>query len=159
MADMFMKVKDIPGESTDDKHPEWIELSSFSFGANQAGTVARSVGSSTSDARVDFSDFTVTKLRDKASPKLLLALAQGTPIDEITIEMCRASGDKSRYTEYKFKHVLISNYSLGAGGGVPTETLQLKPGEFSDLYTQLDEKGKSKGDVKMKWSLIKNKGE
>jgi type VI secretion system secreted protein Hcp len=159
MADMFMKVKDIPGESTDDKHKDWIEIQSFSLGATQTGSVARSVGSSTSDARVDFSDVMVSKLVDKASAKLMLACAKGTPIDEINFEFCRASGDKSKYLDFKLEHVLVSSIQMSGGGGVPMESLTLKPGIMTKQYTQLDEKGKSKGDVKFKWSLIKNVGE
>ena len=30
--DAFLKIDGIPGESTDDKHKDWIEILSFDFG-------------------------------------------------------------------------------------------------------------------------------
>ncbi len=34
-VDMFLKIDGIPGESTDSKHKDWIEVLSYSFGASQ----------------------------------------------------------------------------------------------------------------------------
>ncbi len=42
--DAFLKIDGIPGESTDDKHKDWIEILSFSHGLSQAATGSRSSG-------------------------------------------------------------------------------------------------------------------
>ena len=34
--DAFLKIDGIPGESTDDKHKDWIEVLSFDFGMDAA---------------------------------------------------------------------------------------------------------------------------
>lgn len=43
--DAFLKIDGIPGESTDDKHKEWIEIASYRQGVSQpASATASSVG-------------------------------------------------------------------------------------------------------------------
>ena len=37
-VDMFIKIGDIKGESTDDKHKDEIDVLSWSLGATQSGT-------------------------------------------------------------------------------------------------------------------------
>jgi hypothetical protein len=41
--DAFMKIDGIPGESTGDKHKEWIEISSFAHGVEQPATRQQAV--------------------------------------------------------------------------------------------------------------------
>lgn len=91
--DTFLKIDGIPGESTDDKHKEWMEVSSFSWGAAQPTSPTASSAGGASIERATFSDVTIAKTFDKASPKLALACADGTHIKEIVIEFCRAGGD------------------------------------------------------------------
>ncbi len=40
--DAFLKLDGIPGESTDDKHKDWIELLSYNWGATQMGSATAS---------------------------------------------------------------------------------------------------------------------
>ncbi len=73
--DAFLKIATVPGESTDDKHKEWIEVLSYSWGVSQMlGGSASSTGSHAGQ-RADFSAFSVVHSLDKASPKLFLACA------------------------------------------------------------------------------------
>ena len=42
--DAFIKIGDIAGESTDDKHKDWIQILSFNMGAAQPVTVGSALG-------------------------------------------------------------------------------------------------------------------
>ena len=42
--DCFLKIEGVPGESTDDKHGDWIELLSYSHGVSQPSSGAQSSG-------------------------------------------------------------------------------------------------------------------
>jgi type VI secretion system secreted protein Hcp len=106
--DAFIIIKGIPGESTDDKHAGWIELLSYNFGCSQSGSGQMSATGAHSGGRADFQDFSFSHIASKASPKLMLALANGTHIDEINIELCRATGDKQKFYEYKFTKCMPS---------------------------------------------------
>ena len=105
--DVFIKIDGIPGESSDDKHKEWIEVLGFSHQIEQpASSTASSVGGATAE-RVNHGSFNFTHSFDKATPKLLEACCTGKHIKEVTVEFCRAGGDKVKYMEIKLEQVLI----------------------------------------------------
>jgi type VI secretion system secreted protein Hcp len=159
--DVFLKIGTIPGESTDSKHADWIEISSFSNGVSQSSSGSRSDAGAASGGRADFADFTLTKNVDKASPKLMLSCAKGEHIALITIELCRATGDKTKYLEYKLSDVIVSSVSVGgsAAGDLPTENVSLNFGKIETTYFATDHKtGAAKGQVAANWDLTTNKG-
>jgi type VI secretion system secreted protein Hcp len=161
--DAFLKISTIPGESQDDKHKEWIEILSFSFGASQAAAGGRSSGGSAAAERVNMQDFSIVKNLDKATPKLFLALSNGEHIPEVKVEFCRATGDKQKYMEYKMNDVIVSSWRPGGaaqgGESLPLEEVSFNFGKVELIYTATDHKtGKPSGDVKAHWDLVTNKG-
>jgi type VI secretion system secreted protein Hcp len=161
-VDMFLKIDGIPGESTEDKHKEWIEILSYSSGVSQPGAGAMSSGGVRSAERCDHSDFSVVKTLDKASPKLALYVCSGTHIEEIIIELCHATGDKQKYMEYKMTDVIVSSVSVSGSAGegpLPLEEVTFAYGKIEWTYTEVDHiTGKPKGDVKTHWDLTTNSG-
>lgn len=161
--DTFLKISTIPGESTDDKHTDWIEILSFNHGVVQPATGSTSSGGARSAERVDHQDFSLVKTLDKASPKLALACCNGEHIPEVNVELCRATGDKAVYMKYKLTDVLVSSVSNGgsAQGGetLPLEEVSFNYAKINWTYTETDHKtGKAKGDVETHWDLSANKG-
>ena len=161
--DVFLKIDSIPGESTDSKHGDWIELQSFSWGVSQASSGGRSTGGAASAGRSDHADFAVVHSLDKASPKLFLSCCKGDHLKEVTVELCRATGDKQKYMEYKMTDVLVSSVRPGGsaqgGESLPLEEISFNYGKIELIYTETDHKtGKKKGDVKANWSTTENKG-
>lgn len=159
--DDFIKFEGIDGESTDDKHPKWIEMLSYSVGVSQmASAVASSSGGATSQ-RASFSDFSFVKLVDSASPMLFLKCASGAHIDEVKVELCRAAGEeKLVYMKLTMKDVVISSYNLagGSGSGEGTESISLNYGKIQKEYTkQKRAGGGAAGTVSAGWDLEKNK--
>jgi type VI secretion system secreted protein Hcp len=158
--DAFLKIDGIPGESTDDKHKDWIEILSFSQGVSQMATSSASSGGRAA-ARCNHADFSITKNLDKASPKLALFCCNGTHIQKVKVELCRATGDKQKYMEYVLSDVIVSHWTPGgsAQGGEHLEQVGFNYGKIEWTYTETDHKtGKPKGDVKAHWDLIANKG-
>ena len=154
--DCFLKIEGVPGESTDDKHKDWIELLSYSHGVSQPASGAVSSGGARSAERCDHQDFSVVKTLDKASPKL-------SHVKTIKMQLCRATGDKQKYMEYVLSDVIISSCRPGGsaqgGESLPLEEVSFNYGKIEWIYTETDhETGKPKGDVKANWDLVLNKG-
>jgi type VI secretion system secreted protein Hcp len=127
--DAFLKIDAIPGESTDERHKDWIEILSFRCGITQPATVA-ATGSGGSTERPCLSDFTVVHPFDKASPKLFLACARGERIKEVIVQFNARTRDKATYLEYKLSDVIVSSVKPG-GAAEGGETMPLEEVSFN----------------------------
>jgi type VI secretion system secreted protein Hcp len=161
--DGFLKIDGIPGESTDDKHKDWIEILSYSHGLSQPSTGSVSSGGARSAERCDHQDFSIVKTLDKASPQLALHCCNGKHIPKITLELCRSTGDKQLYMKYELSDSIISSVRPGGssqgGESLPLEEVAFSYGKIEWIYTETDHKtGKPKGNVKTHWDLTTNKG-
>jgi len=156
-ADMFLKIGDIDGESKDSKFAKWVEIDSWSWSENQSGSSGRGGGAGT--GKVSMSDFSFTKVLDKASPKLLLACANGRHIDKVEFVARKAGGKQEPYLKMKLNDVLISSYQTGGGGdSLPNESISLNFAKIEWEYFQQDSKGSTASAGKAWWSLTENKG-
>jgi type VI secretion system secreted protein Hcp len=161
--DVFLKIATIPGESTDDKHADWIEVLSFEHGVDQPTAGSRSSGGAATGQRVNHRDFRIVHALDKASPKLALACCKGEHIKEVLVQLCRATGDKTQYMEYKMADVIVTQVvPIGDAAGeelLPLETVTFNYGKITWTYTETDhDTGDKKGDISTWWSPAQNKG-
>ena len=155
--DAFVKISSIEGESTDSQHSGWIEA--VFYGAAMSQTVSSTASSSggASTGRIDFDEFTFTKLLDKASPKLAMACAAGTHIDSIVFELCRAGTEKVKFMEYKMTNCIISSITVTGGGEFPHETIGINFGRIEWAYAQQNRKGGGTiGNIAGGWDLQRN---
>ncbi|GAW67102.1 type VI secretion system effector [Geoanaerobacter pelophilus] len=160
--DAFLKIEGIPGESTDDKHKEWIEILSYNFSVMQRPSGSASTAGGASSERANFSDFNIVKALDKASPKLFEACATGRHIPTVMLELCRAGGDKLKYMEYKLSNVIISMNRPGgtshADESLPLEEISFNYGKIELAYTQQNRAdGSGGGQIAAGWNLETNK--
>jgi type VI secretion system secreted protein Hcp len=160
--DAFVKIDGIQGESTDSKHTDWIELLSYGHSAMQQISRPASTAGGAAAGRVDFGGFFITKLIDRATPKIFEFICAGKHIKEIVIEVCRAGGDKQKYLEIKMEQVLIANYThngtdSGGAAEFPSEHIILSPGKLRVTYFQQKRTdGQGGGQVAAGWDLTKN---
>ncbi len=158
-ADDFLQIDGIKGESTDDKHKDWIEVLSYNWGVSQMASASASTSGGGTTQRADFQDFSIVKTLDSSSPTLALACAEGRHIKEVRFEMCRAGGDKVKYMEYIMTHCIVSSVSVGGGGGgEPTESVTFNYGKIEWNYIkQKRADGSAGGNVPGGWDLEANK--
>lgn len=164
-SDFFLKLEDIKGESTDDKHKGEIDLVGFSFGAFQPGAAA-SVGSGSGAGKVSFSEVVVTKLMDAASAKLMVACASGQHFKEATLTLRKAGGSQVEYATISLKQVLVSGYEAGGGTSepeavvgkftLPVETIKLNFAHITFKYTAQNQDGTAGPKTMAGWDLQKN---
>src|SRR5437764_13475062 len=105
----FVNFGDIKGESTDKDHKDWVMILKYDHAVTQPPSVSQKTAGGRAAEEVHHSEFSIVKLLDAATPKLLEAACKGTHIAEVVISILRAGGDKPvKYMEIKLKEVLIS---------------------------------------------------
>lgn len=162
--DAFLNISNIPGESTDDKHKNWIEILSFSWGVHHAVTGSLSSGGSQFSERANFKLFEITKTLDIASPKLFFYCAKGEPVKTMKVHLCRAQGAKATYTEYTFDDCHVQAFTpAGApdsNQNLPVETVSFSYSKVTLEYFKTNHAtGALEGSGgKQFWSQTENKG-
>ena len=125
-ADVFAKIGDIKGESTDDKHKDEVELLSWSWGVSTTGAEPQASTGGTGQAH--FSDFHFTHRIDKASPALFKMCATGEHIKEATITARKAGKGQQEFLIIKMSDVIVTSVQSGGGGndGSTAESVGLR---------------------------------
>ncbi len=155
--DAFIKIDRIDGESSDDKYSGWIEILYYDIGISQKVSTTQSSAGGASAERADFRDFRFQKELDVATPKLALACADGTHINKVSIEICRAGSDKTKFMEYKLSNCIISNCKTETGGAFPYDEVSINYGQIEWIYAQqLRVGGGVAGNVVTGWCLERN---
>ena|SRR5437899_820760 len=158
-TDAFLKLDGISGESTDEKHKDWIEVLSFNHGMTQTSSAASGTGGRSAE-RVSISDFSIVKVLDKSSPYLAQACCDGRHLSEVKLELCEASGEKHKYMEYTLEDVIVSSFqpSGSQGGDKPMENITFNFGKIKWEYTPIGHDGKPGSKVgPLGWNLEENK--
>lgn len=156
----FLKADPIKGESTDDKHKDWIEVESFSHGLSQPVSGASGTGGRAA-ARADFQSFVITKSVDKASPDLNLYCAQGKHIPKLELEVCQETGEKVCYLKYEFENAMVQSVNASGGGSQRAmESVAFAYDKIAWTYTAVKDDGSAGDKVgPKKWNLELNKAE
>lgn len=133
-VDMFLKIDNIKGESTDDRHKDWIEVESFSWGATQS---ARHHGGGGAGAgKVSMQDFHFVQRVNSASPVLMEAACKGEHFSNATLSVRKAGGKQEDYLVIKLSDVLVSGFqSGGSSGDLPMEQISLNFSKVSLQYS------------------------
>jgi type VI secretion system secreted protein Hcp len=157
-VDYFLKLDGIDGESADSKHKGEIDIQSFSWGATQSGTFAGGGGGGA--GKVAMQDFHFVMQVNKASPKLMLACANGEHIPK-AVMICRKAGkEQQEYMKWTFTDVLVSSYQTGGSGQsdiVPMDQISLNYSKVEFEYKEQKADGTLGGTVKAGWDLKQNK--
>jgi type VI secretion system secreted protein Hcp len=155
MVDYFLDLGDIKGESIDEKHKDQIKVESFSWGGSQHTTVAGSGGSGA--GKVSLSDFSIMKVMDKATPKLLTAMCAGTHIAKGTLYASKAGSKGDEYLKVEFDELFVTSLQLSASSEVPMESVSFSYNKASMTYKVQDETGQLTAGGEWTYDLKANK--
>ncbi len=130
-VDMFIKVGDIEGESTDDKHGKEIDVLAWSWGMSQSGTTH--MGGGGGAGKVNVQDLSLTKYVDSSTNALMKACCDGTHYPEAKLTVRKAGKDALEYIKLSLKEVIVTSVSTGGSGGEDrlTENVTLNFAEFA----------------------------
>ena len=158
MADYFLRVDGIPGESADTKHKGEIEVLSWSWGeTNEAPP--RGPGGGVGAGKVEMSDLTVVTSFSKASPQLLLACASGKHFKSAVLAGRKAGKGQADYLTFSLSDVLVSSYQVAGSAdvNVPTDSVSLSFGKIQVEYKEQKADGSLGDAVKVGWDRKANK--
>lgn len=158
--DVYLHIDGIKGESSDDRHKDWIECKSVSWAVEQPRSATSSTGGGHTAERCEHRDVVITKLADLASPILLQTCAAGRTIPRAKLEFMRADaqGERVKYFEIELDNVLIGAVSPSVSeGDVLTEEVGFKFSKVRWKYTQQRISGGMGGNTSGGWDLATNR--
>lgn len=146
-VNMFIKIDDIIGESTDSEHKNWIDVLSYSLGAGLTDG-KRKVGS-----------LKIEHNLDSSTPLLYKALLTGEKMKETTLQLCKAGGANNLcYMEYKLENAVVSKILTERANTKDTqkEEISLEFDNITFTYTK-NISGKLKETVSYCWDAKQSK--
>ncbi len=158
--DVYLSIDGIKGESNDDRHKDWIECRSVSFGVEQPKSATASTGGGHTAERCEHRDIVIAKLADLSSPILLQTCAAGRTIPKARLEFMRADGqgERVKYFEIEVENVLIGAVSPAVQeGDILSEEVSLKFSRVKWKYTQQKISGGAGGNTSGGWDLSTNR--
>jgi len=117
-SDYLLEIEGIKGESKDSKHPNTLEIESFSWGNTNDGSAGH--GSGAGAGKVHFQDFHFTSQVNKASAELMLACATGKHIKKAQL-FVRKQGENQQ----DYYTVTMEDFIVDILVGVPIVPAQI----------------------------------
>lgn len=156
-TDYFLKIEGIPGESTDHKHKDEINVLSWSWGETNSGAGGATGGRGA--GKVSMQDFNFVMEANKATPKLMLHCATGEHIPNAVLTCRKAGGEQQEYLTIKFTDLLISSYQTGGSAGdvIPIDQISFNFAKIEYEYKPQKKDGTLGSPVKTGWDLKANK--
>jgi type VI secretion system secreted protein Hcp len=158
VAEYFLKIDGVEGESSDQKHKGEIDVESFSWGEtlSAAGTSGGGAGGS---GKVAMQDFHFVMKVNKASPKLMLACASGQHLKQAVLTARKAGKDQQEFLTWTFGDLLVTSYQTSGselGEAVPTDQISISFARIQVAYRPLGADGKPAPPVTAGWDVKAN---
>ena len=153
-TDIFAKIGDIKGESSDAKHKDEVEVLSWSWGVAQSGSVTGPGGGA---GKASFSDFSFMHRIDSASPLLMKACATGQHIKEATVTHRKAGKGQQEFLIIKMNDILITSVQPAANADSLIEAVSLQMAKVNLEYKPQKADGSLDAGVFFKYDIKANK--
>ena len=156
-ADYFLQITGVPGESTDAKHKDWIDVESWSWGETNSGSAH--AGGGAGAGRVVINDFFFTTHVSKASPKLFLACASGQHLKEAKLVAVKPGKGQQEFLTWTFSDVLVTGYQTGGSDteDAPRDQVSLNFAKLRVEYKAQKADGSLDAPIVAGWDAKANK--
>jgi type VI secretion system secreted protein Hcp len=149
MAEMFLQLDDIKGESLDNEHHEEIEITLW--GWTTTNTVRWDINQGGQSTRIDIKDIELEKICDKATVTLYQNCVTGKHIKHGKITCRKNDGEqKVEYLVVHLKDIMVTKVSFTGDGSSQSlkENVCLSFAEFRMDYKLQNDSGSAAGGVK-----------
>lgn len=163
MADMFLKLEGIMGESLDYQHQNHIEVHGWTWGlSNNASLNMKNKDDGTPHTTVAL--LSIDKVLDGASVSLVQYCAQGTHIDKACLACRKNTGDRGQVTDYliiELTDVKVHSVNwpgkAAETGGLVGETVEFQFGKFEITYRKEAQEGQLYGAMSFPFDVPEQK--
>jgi type VI secretion system secreted protein Hcp len=155
LADVFLFLEGIQGNSTDAKHKGEIDI--LTYTQSFKNTVPDSTGGGA--GKVTCGDVTVTKNIDKSSPLLIKAVTTGQHIKKAVLTFRQVGGDQLNYYVVTLNDVLITSI-VQTDQNNPArifELVQMNAADFKFKFTPQNANGSSGAAIEFEFNCAANK--
>jgi type VI secretion system secreted protein Hcp len=152
--DAYLQIEGIKGESTDDKHKDWIEVSNVAWSVHQPRATSVSTAGGLTSGVAELSDLSFRKLADMSSPMLQQHCAMGKTIPKAKFEFMRADGEGKPICYYtvELENVMISGVNPNSGdGGLINEQVFFAYSKMKWQYAKQSIRGGVEGKTAGGW--------
>jgi type VI secretion system secreted protein Hcp len=127
----------VDGVEAGDPGSPSMEISSWSWGVSNSGSASSGGGGGAGKATL--ANLNVTKVIDKASPRLALFAATGQHIPTVTLTVLRPGGSTLPYLEIKLTDAIVASVQdAGAGDPQPQERVSFDYRRVELKYIAVD---------------------
>lgn len=142
MANIYLKMDSVAGESEETNHKEWIEVEHANFSVSSPSSVGKGGGSGVGKAQL--SDMMISGQMGKHTPEITKKQFQGQHFDNVTIDYMKQAGEEAakQYKQIKMEHCFITDYGASAVENEnPRENISWSYDKIEVTYYKQDEKG------------------
>jgi type VI secretion system secreted protein Hcp len=149
-SSIFLRLANIPGESTHERHKDEIELLSFNLGFVNDIAQGRGSGAATCDG------VALTKNIDRASPGLLAAVIRGIHISQGVLSFTVEDGTQDYYVLTMRDILVTSLRQTDSEGGLRVlEKITIKAAAYLFVYRAMQPNG-SFVEHRFGWDCVRN---
>lgn len=156
MANAFLQVDGVTGESQDAQHKGWIDVESLNFGVAQPGGMSH--GSGGGVGRAAFEDLVVTARPDSGTMALFGYAASGKHVNKVILSLHKAGGKNIEYLRITLEDVIVTRVQYqNFANNILTVVYQFQAARVHQSYwKQLDSGGKG-AECMTGWDIKANK--
>ena len=157
-VDAFLELKDqsgvVKGESKDDKHPDLLQITNFSFGVEMQASAATGTGLGAGKATLNKFQFDVSN--SKASPVLFKLCCTGAHCPSAKLYIRKAGGKPEDYYIWSFKELILTGFELSCSEDI-TEKISFAYTGLACEYKPQKQDGSLDSGIKAGWDVKANK--
>lgn len=155
-AAIYMFIDGVPGDSQDQDHRDWIDISSVEESMTQSFDPL----SGGRTGRATLLDTVINKELDRTSPVLRQELTSGRPLQQVIISVTTsaAGGPRIEYFRLTYTDVLLTSISMQGTGGEATlaEDVSFTFSRVEWRYTPIDDRGIPGASITTGWDVLAN---
>lgn len=157
VADYFLKIDGVEGESKDAKLPGAIQIESYSLAEMQTGSAH--TGGGGGSGKVRMGNLNVVMKVNKASPKLFLACAGGKHLAKVVLICRKAGGSQAEFYKWTFTDVFVTAFQTNGSNHaevIPVEQMSFAFGRVEVEYREQKSDGSMLAPVTVGWDVKAN---